>query len=223
MRFEIIMIKDLVPATEGDLNNLKSIIYLIYNTINEKSYIGKCQDSFSKRYSKKLWWSKTTSIYLKEDVLKHGIENFKVFILEHSLKDQYEQKVKEDLYIEKFNCVYPNGYNTIKETQETQTIRKSLDKFDLKIKDKKFIVTNIENGAVQECSDLNSIKTNFKIKPCLSKINCNISQESSRKIDRICEVNRYTRAEFNRRAITMLLSYYNDNGQKNLNFIKLIK
>ena len=39
------------------------------------------------------------------------------------------------------------------------------------------------------------------------KIECQISEEKSQFIDKICEKEKYTRAEFNRKAIEFYLEY----------------
>ena len=66
------------------LKQYKGIVYKITNIQNNKSYIGKTNDSFNKRYAAGKWWLKTHNIELKEDYAKFGEAAFIVEIIEKS-------------------------------------------------------------------------------------------------------------------------------------------
>ena len=84
-------------------------IYLRTNLINGKKYVGQTSD-FKRRERD---WRKLGASYsskeLNEDKIKYGLENWIVEILEEVddiISDETERK-----YIEKYNTLYPNGYN----------------------------------------------------------------------------------------------------------------
>ena len=87
------------------------LIYRILNLVTKKSYIGQTTKRiFSERYSGK-WYKVTHNEYLKNSVAKHGVENFAIQILEEHVTSVQELDRLEKHYIDKFDCIYPKGYN----------------------------------------------------------------------------------------------------------------
>lgn len=58
-------------------------VYLITNQVNNKKYVGKTVNKFIDRYIGCRWWEKTGNKYLKNSVIKYGLKNFTVSILEY--------------------------------------------------------------------------------------------------------------------------------------------
>ena len=83
-------------------------IYIRTNTINGKQYVGQTSD-FERRerdWRRKTRYSNST---IAQDVEKYGLDVWEVKIL-----DTVEDKLGDDAeryYIEKYNTLYPNGYN----------------------------------------------------------------------------------------------------------------
>ena len=85
------------------------VIYKITNKINGKTYIGQTIHGFDKRYNGNLK-NNTHNQYLKRSITKHGIENFEVNKIFDIAFSKEELDIKEDLWINYFDCVN-NGYN----------------------------------------------------------------------------------------------------------------
>jgi group I intron endonuclease len=88
-------------------------IYLIENNINKKKYIGQTiQDDVNKRWNKHRQVNKSyIGTCLFNAYKKYSIENFTfkiICICFDSDIDKFEQE-----YINKYNTLYPNGYNMI--------------------------------------------------------------------------------------------------------------
>jgi group I intron endonuclease len=88
-------------------------IYLIENNVNKKRYIGQTiQDDINKRWNKHRQVNKKfIGTCLFNAYKKYGIENFKfklICICFDSDIDKFEEE-----YINKYNTLYPNGYNMI--------------------------------------------------------------------------------------------------------------
>lgn len=91
--------------------NKTMIIYKITNLINNKVYIGQTIQKFKNRiieHKKRMKNGTNTPLY--NSLRKYGIENFKFEIIEEVLSKE-ELNQKEIYYIEKFNSLFPNGYN----------------------------------------------------------------------------------------------------------------
>lgn len=85
-----------------------NFVYITTNLINEKQYIGDHSAyDLNCAYTKRYIGSGTG---IKNAVKKYGKENFKRDILEFFLTKQEAYNAQE-LYIKKFNTLYPNGYN----------------------------------------------------------------------------------------------------------------
>ena len=111
---------------------MKYTIYLRTNLINGKQYVGQTSNLEKREKA----WKKINGIYgnkfLSEERKKYGLDNFNIDILELCESENADEK--ERFYIEKFNTLFPNGYNvqsggkkgfTYEETIETKN-KKSL-------------------------------------------------------------------------------------------------
>lgn len=87
------------------------IIYRIINNKSGKSYIGQSVNDFNKRYKGGKWWLYTHNIILKNSVIKNGIENFTVEIIENNVSSIEELNKLESHYADLYNTYRPNGYN----------------------------------------------------------------------------------------------------------------
>ena len=85
------------------------IIYSRTNLINGKKYIGQTTDILRRERD----WKKLNTSYsnkeINEDRKTYGFENFKLEIIE--ICEDEEADEKERYYIEKYNTLFPNGYN----------------------------------------------------------------------------------------------------------------
>jgi group I intron endonuclease len=88
-------------------------IYIIENKINKKKYIGQTiQKDINQRWNKhKLVNKKYTGTILYNAYKKYGIENF-IFKIICICFDEDTDKFEEE-YINKYNTLYPLGYNMI--------------------------------------------------------------------------------------------------------------
>ena len=90
---------------------MKSGIYKVTNKCNNKSYIGQSENVYNRlKELKKENLSSTT--YLSQEITQYGIENFNFKILELCYPSLLNNKQK--YYIEKYNTIYPYGYNKTK-------------------------------------------------------------------------------------------------------------
>ena len=92
-------------------------IYLITNTLTNKVYVGQSVDikrRWSEHRARAL--DPNNNCYEKllyRSIRKHGIEVFKFSVLCECTQE--ELNVQEKYYIQKYNCVVPNGYNVLNE------------------------------------------------------------------------------------------------------------
>lgn len=97
-------------ASWESLNKIKGIVYRIYCKVNNKNYIGKTKNTFSKRYRKKLL-GHLDNCGLRNAIKKYGIHQFKINIL-FQTTDKFLLSLMETYYIKHFqsnNNKY--GYN----------------------------------------------------------------------------------------------------------------
>lgn len=80
-----------------------------YTSPSGKSYIGQTTYSLYDRARKEGKGYKNCTIFYRA-ILKYGLENFSVEILDQVPEEQLEDKEAE--YIELYNTLKPNGYNT---------------------------------------------------------------------------------------------------------------
>lgn len=86
------------------------VIYLRTCLTNGKQYVGQTIDFKNREHQWKLLKWRYANQSLTEDRNKYGLDNFKTEILEECDNSKLDEL--ERYYIEKFNTVYPNGYNT---------------------------------------------------------------------------------------------------------------
>ena len=85
------------------------VIYLRTNLVNGMQYVGQTVDLAKREKAWKcLKWAYANKL-LTEERNKYGLENFKVEILEECDDSRLDEL--ERIYIEKYNTIYPNGYN----------------------------------------------------------------------------------------------------------------
>ena len=87
------------------------IIYCYTNKITGKKYIGQTiHPEQRKRNHKHEALNNKTDYYFHRSIRKYGLENFEYEILEENCEELTD---KETYYIEKYNTLWPNGYNQI--------------------------------------------------------------------------------------------------------------
>ena len=87
------------------------MVYVITNELNNKKYIGKTQKNIEERWKEHIHESRRISsqgIKLYDALREHGIENFRIRVLEEVEDSLLDNKVEE--YIRKYNTT-ENGYN----------------------------------------------------------------------------------------------------------------
>lgn len=137
-------------------------IYKITNLINGKSYIGQTIYCFKIRYDSSNWWeTKAMNTHLKNSILKYGIENFSVQILENDIKTKEILNEREIFFIDFYQCIYPLGYNLMQGGQEivdrahNETTK---DKISLasrkRNRDANFKLKNHKDGKVYEFTNI---------------------------------------------------------------------
>ena len=99
------------------------VIYLIKDKTNDKIYVGQTTRSVEERF---LEHSKADS-YLGRAIRKHGKENFSIEILVEC-QTQKELDEQERIFIEKFNCKHPNGYNFTEGGRRSQNGKNNAEK-----------------------------------------------------------------------------------------------
>src|ERR1700761_5456348 len=95
--------------------NINPCVYKIICLINKKFYIGSAIDAkrrfITHRYL--LDKNKHPNQYLQNSWNKYGENNFKFEIVEYC-KSEFSLIEDEQRWIEKSNCVIPNGFNIVK-------------------------------------------------------------------------------------------------------------
>lgn len=81
-----------------------SIIYIITNIVNSKTYIGKTTKTVDCRFKRHCHNSKTQNTYLYKSMRKHGIDKFTIEILEETTSDMLNDR--EKFWISKLNPQY---------------------------------------------------------------------------------------------------------------------
>lgn len=97
--------------------NKKNVIYKITNKINNMAYVGQTKQTASRRWkshrkdARRLLKGEESglSLYLYRAMLKYGVENFTVEVVEQCEKHLLSER--ERFWIKEFNCLAPNGYN----------------------------------------------------------------------------------------------------------------
>lgn len=120
-------------------------IYKIENLINHKIYIGQ-SIHIERRWSEHCFPS--TKSIISAAIKKYGKENFSFQILEECFPEELDEK--EIFYINKFNCIAPNGYNIKDYVDNGETVYSHYDKETFLQ-----IVSDIKNSSIsfQEISE----------------------------------------------------------------------
>lgn len=86
-------------------------IYLITNTVTGKKYVGQtlCKDIESRWKQHRNVDKSCIGRYLLNAYKKHGIDKFKFQII--CICFDEDTNIYEEQYIQKYNCIVPNGYN----------------------------------------------------------------------------------------------------------------
>ena len=91
------------------------LIYKATNTINQKSYVGKTENTFDKRKSDHLTDAKRDKGFAFHSAIrKYGEENFVWEIVEDNITDDAVLNQKEEYYILLYESFGPRGYNMTK-------------------------------------------------------------------------------------------------------------
>lgn len=121
-------------------NKYYGYIYKIYNTINNKIYIGQTRINIDVRWKQHLSTAKggkDNNTILYRAMNKYGYDNFNIkLIREYSFysKDELIETLnKEEIrYISKYNSVKPNGYNMqYGGKSPTESLKRPVDKYSL--------------------------------------------------------------------------------------------
>lgn len=123
MEKQKIILSELVnklPEELPDFVNHKNLVYCCENLINGKVYIGETKRTLRTRwmahkYDIKKRQNKTISMAIYDAILKYGMDNFLIYILEEGLENEKERKEREQYWILKYNSFVDNeeskGYN----------------------------------------------------------------------------------------------------------------
>ena len=88
------------------------VIYTITNIKNNTKYVGQTSRPFETRIAEHCRGYSTTAA-VDKIIKEEGIENFKFEIIEEcQTREQMDER--EIYYINKYNTIYPNGYNKTK-------------------------------------------------------------------------------------------------------------
>lgn len=86
-------------------------IYIIKNNINQKNYIGKTSREIKARYREHIHRDINNNQPIHRAMLKYGIENFSIEVLEDSIPTLELLNEREQYWINKYNSLVPYGYN----------------------------------------------------------------------------------------------------------------
>jgi group I intron endonuclease len=80
-------------------------IYILENKINGKCYVGQTIHSFNQRFRQ----HQNSNYAIGNALRKYGVDNFNKILIEGILEDKMDELEIE--YIQKYNSIFPNGYN----------------------------------------------------------------------------------------------------------------
>ena len=110
----------------NNLTNIKYIVYLTTNIINNKIYIGQTQCLY-RRFRD--YRKPEANEYLMNAILKYGLENISVEILEKDLLlDELDER--EQFYLDTLQPFKDNGYNICKKASTTRGRKRPKDERD---------------------------------------------------------------------------------------------
>jgi group I intron endonuclease len=108
------------------LKSINNCIYLIHNLINNKVYIGQTINMWE-RIPTHIYDSKKVNKPLSKSIRKHGLNNFKVYVLEKDL-DKKEMDIVETAFISTYKSYDREfGYNVLKEAKTPKGIKHTFE------------------------------------------------------------------------------------------------
>lgn len=119
-------------------NKYYGYIYKIYNTENDKIYIGQTRRSIQIRWSQHILDAKgrrDTNTVLYNAMNKYGIDKFNIQMIKEYSFDNKEKLIKilnneEIKYILQYNTIMPNGYNMQRGGKSaTESLKRPVDKY----------------------------------------------------------------------------------------------
>lgn len=85
------------------------VVYLIWNIVNGKMYVGQTRQSFKRRIIEHKRDSTKSKVGIDAAIRKYGMENFHAEVIEMCSVEQLNER--EMFWIKKLNSKVPNGYN----------------------------------------------------------------------------------------------------------------
>jgi group I intron endonuclease len=98
------------------------VIYILENKINGKFYVGQTVQKFKYRFRS----HQISHSILGNALRKYGVNKFNIILLENIPEDKLDELEKE--YIQKYNSLYPNGYNFQSGGQSSHHLHKETKK-----------------------------------------------------------------------------------------------
>lgn len=196
-------------------------IYLIENLINRKKYIGQTiQKDINSRWNKHKQVNRNCmGIILFNAYKKYGIENFK-FKLLCICFDEDTDKYEEE-YINKYQTLYPNGYNMIEggKSRKFTPILKEIISEKLKGKNHPMFGKHLKEETKQKLREKTGGKNNANYGKKLTKE----QKEHLSKLakERHLQNNYEQKNETKEKIRKSLLKYYQDGSIKNKNCIRV--
>ena len=98
-------------------NNHYNCIYMYINKINGHKYVGQT-NNFKRRHNEHINQSynkkrkRDYDMIFHKAIRKYGIENFEIVILKENLNSQCLLNIWEDYYINKYDCLSKENYNS---------------------------------------------------------------------------------------------------------------
>lgn len=121
-------------------NKYHGYIYKIYNTENDKIYIGQTRRSIDIRWKQHLLSSKSDkdkNTVLYRAMNKYGVDKFNIQLIQEYSFESKEELIKilneeEIKYISKYNSIKPNGYNMqLGGKSPTESLKQPVDQYSL--------------------------------------------------------------------------------------------
>lgn len=95
-------------------------IYCIRNIVNGKCYVGRTINTFKSRYPGNAWHHRSKNSLIANDAKIYSKDDFEIFILHSSKEYSYRDLfLLETAWVDKLNCMKPNGYNIVPPTEFT--------------------------------------------------------------------------------------------------------
>jgi group I intron endonuclease len=108
------------------------VVYKIYNSINDKIYIGSTKLALKIRWNgHRFYAKKQVQSLLYIDINSMGIDNFFIEIIEEC--DISILKERELFWAQEFNSFHPNGYNINRPTRKNSILSEIYPRIDLRV------------------------------------------------------------------------------------------